>query len=102
MIIRGIESVTRNTTVAKVFKNVSQQQGICFKIKIALFSKGLNREPLPHVGGMRVINLGYDIANELYLSTNYKTIRAAVNTYPPTFRRSQCTRTERCLFVSVD
>jgi len=33
---------------------------------------------------------------------NCKMIHAAVNTSPPTFQRSQCIRTERRLFVSVD
>jgi len=46
-------------------------------------------ESLPHVHSVSVIVLGYGIV------TNWKIIRAC----PAIFRRSQCTRTERHLFV---
>jgi len=42
---------TRDTTIAKMFENVGQQQDICFTIKISVHAEHSNGESLPHVDG---------------------------------------------------
>ena len=65
VIIRRIEPITRNASVAEIFKNIGQQQYVRFQI----YSKSLyslsfrwrNGEPLAHVDGVHVSVLKYRV-----------------------------------------
>jgi len=52
------------TQLSKVLEDINQQQDVSFKVQIVVLAECSNRESLLHVGGVRVIALGYDVTRQ--------------------------------------
>jgi hypothetical protein len=62
--MRGIESVSVDTGVAKIFKDIRKEKHVRFKIQIAVLPEISNAKTTPDVPRVLVIALGRGLAGQ--------------------------------------
>jgi len=101
---RGNEPVTRDATVAEILEYIlGQQHDICFYRYKSLYSPSVWMENRCHT--LTACALRYRVRYRVTSSVKelwypLKKNHAMIVRFSPTFRRSQCTRTEIHLFAS--